>query len=449
VSDLFGLLFSLPTESVAVRAVIASLVAVALAAVLLRTFLSVPRVRIGAALAPIAAIGTIIGLSWGALQLPMVMTIAETDTAYGPLLVRDTYVSFAPLAWPLLAFWAAVAGTRIAQRVRMMRRMCLLATSGAPPRDQQVNAVLGRVADELGVRAPRIVVLRGCPGGAALVGVRRPTLLVDADVLRHLDEEELEGLLAHELAHVRRHDNLLALVVGLVRDALFFVPGGRWVQRRLCAERELAADQLAVGTTGRPGALASGLLKALDARAAHPACAAFAAPAGIVGRVERLVGPVPRSGTARSVSETASVAAALTLAVAIAVQLPAALAAPAEDGVGRNALALLWTWPIADAEPAVATEATAFDVYRRSTPYEPPSRANAPAATYQGSEFHPSYLRGERSGVATPTETTVHTRSAVAARHDEELLRQWSATPVVAPIDRLRVYWLHEVEAGN
>lgn len=452
-SELFGVLFSLPTESVAVRAVFGSLVAVVLAALLLRLVLTAPRARIAAALAPIAAIVAVIGLSWGALQLPMVMTISEGETAYGPFLVRDTYVSFAPLAWPLAAFWLTIAGAKLVRRLRMMRRMRTLAVAGAQPRDPAIVSLLEDLASRLGVRVPRLAVLRGCPGGAALVGVRRPTLLIEADILHGLDPEELEGLLAHELAHVRRRDNLLALIVGVVRDALFFVPGGRWVQRRLCVERELAADQVAVNATQRPGALASGLLKALDAHQPRGACAAFAAPAGIVGRVERLVGPAPAGGSARSALETASVAAALTAAVALAVHLPGALAAPAgEDGVARSALALLWTWPVAEVEPTIVGEPTAFDVYRRSTPYEQPARTESAASPHAGSEFHPSVLRGERVAAARPdVRPSAHTHAAVSvsARHDEDLLRQWRATPVVAPMDRIRLYWLHEVEVAR
>lgn len=447
-SDLFGLLFSLPTESVAVRAAIGSAVGVALTALLLRVVLTSARIRTTAALLPIAAILGAVVASWGHLQLPMVMATTEADAPYGPFLVRDTYVAFAPLAWPLLAIWIAVTGTLVSRRIAVMRRMRTVAANGAPARDLRLRPIVDRAARELGVRAPRVVAVQGCPGGAALVGIRRATIVVDAAVLRDLDDEELEGLIAHELAHVKRRDNLLALLVGLIRDICFFVPGGRWVSRRLCEEREFAADQVAIGTTGRPGALASGLLKVIDVSRPTMACAAFAAPAAVVTRVERLVGDDEDHGPLRTLVESASVAGALTLSVAIALQLPAAIAAPtSEDGFGRNAIALLWTWQV-EAPPVVHTEPTAFDVYRRSTPYEPPARSVQADAAYHGQEFNPVYLRGERD-IASAEATRVHTRSAALARHDEQMLRQWRATPVVAPTDRLRLYWLHELESGG
>lgn len=443
-SDLPGLLFSLPTESVAVRACIGSAVAVGLTAFLLRFVLTSARIRTTAALLPIAAILGAIVASWGQLQLPMVMTVVDGQTAYGPVLIRDTYVNFAPLAWPLLALWTVISGVFLARRLRTMHRMRTVASTGAPARDLRVAPIVRRAARELGVPPPPVLAIRGCPGGAALVGIRRASIVVDADVLADLDDEELEGLIAHELAHVKRCDNLLALLVGVVRDLCFFVPGGRWVTRRLCEEREFAADQLAVRTTERPGALASGLLKAIDVHRPSMACAAFSAPAAVVTRVERLVGEGPSHGRVRTAAESASIAGALTVAVALALQLPAVIAAPAaDDAFGRSALAVLWTWE-AESPPAVASEPAVFDVYARSTPYEPPTRSVPAQTASQGQEFAPAYLRGERDLAAA--EASVHTRSAAVARHDEHMLRQWRATPVVAPTERLRLYWLHELE---
>jgi beta-lactamase regulating signal transducer with metallopeptidase domain len=445
VPDLFGLLLSLPTESVAVRAVVGSVAGLALATLLLRGVLRTPRVRTSAALIPVAAIVGAIAASWGQLQLPVIMTANGAAEGLGPFLVRDTYVRFAPLTWPLLAIWFVLAGARISRRTLAMRRMRDLASGGAPPRDMRVHPTVSRLARTLGVPEPRVVVARDCPGGAALVGIRDPVVVVDAAVLARLDDEELEGLLAHELAHVRRRDNLLAAVVGSVRDVCFFVPGGRWVIRRLCAERELAADVMAVEATHRPGALASGLLKVIDER--RPvACAAFAAPAALVTRVERLVRDEPATGPLRTVAESAAVAGAFTVAVAVAVHLPAAVAAQAtEEGWARDALAVVWTWQ-GEGALAEVPEATALDVYRRSTPYEPSAvRAIVPTAS-GGQEFTPAYLRGE--GALSGGDDVVHTRGAVPPWPDA-VVREWRATPVVASPDGMGLYWLHDLETGG
>jgi beta-lactamase regulating signal transducer with metallopeptidase domain len=438
--DLFGLLFSLPTESVAVRATIGSLVGVVLTTALLTTVLRVPRVRSAAVLVPMGAVIGAIVASWGSLQLPTIMTTSEAEHAYGPFLIRDTYVHFAPMAAPLLALWAAVASARLGSRLAAMRRMRLVALSGAPPRDTRMSAIVERVARDLGVTPPRITVIRDCPGGAALVGVHSPTIVMDADILSALDDDELEGLLAHELAHMRRRDNLVSLVVGFVRDVCWFVPGGKWVSRRLCVEREVAADEAAVSVTTRPGALASGLLKAIDVHRPSLACAAFSSSAAVVGRVERLVCDRSDGGRCRTLVESTLVAGSLTVAIALGVQIPGLVASNAtEDGFGRSALALLWTWS-AESEVTLYTEATAFDVYRRSTPYQPTARVTGAGPVDAGVEFHPAVLRGERP-LQAAAQVEVHTTMDPWVESERE---RWRATRVVAANDGLGVYWLHD-----
>lgn len=438
-----GVLLSLPTESVAVRATVGSLAGVVLVAVLLRSGLKVPRVRSAAALVPLGALVGAVISSWGELLLPTLMTSTKADNAL-PVLVRGGYVRFAPVAWPLLVIWVVVAGLRLLARVRATRHLRLLSCGGEVSRDLRVQQLTPKIARRLRVAQPRVVVVEDCPGGAAVVGLQQPTIVIDSHVLASLDDEELEGLLAHELAHVRRRDNLLAFTVGVVRDLFFFVPGGRWVTRWLCAERELAADQIAVRATRRPGALASGLLKVIDHHRAVPACATFAAPAAVVDRVERLVVEGPGGGATRTAAESVLVVGALTVAVAIAVQLPAAIAGQAGE---RDALAVLWAWQPPPASPLV--EATAFDVYRRSRAEAPSELASESTQVHDGGEFNPVYLRGEHPFSAAFFAGEGRARGA-GSEAELDLQRRWRATPVVPAEDgRPGVYWLSRLQSDR
>lgn len=434
-----GVLFGLPTESVAVRAVVASIVGMLLVSLLLRA-LRVARVRSSAALVPVVAIIVVVTVSWDALLLPVLMTSTDAEGAL-PVLVRDAYVRFAPVGWPLAALWFAVVAARVWRRWLRHRRMRLVATAGGSPRDLRVRRLAAATAARLRVPAPRVVVVDGCPGGALVVGIRQPTIVIDADLLAAVDDAELEGLLAHELAHVRRRDNLIALAVGVVRDVFFFVPGGRWVVRRLCAERELAADTMAVDATGRPGALASGLLKVLDSRQPARACAAFAAPAALVVRVERLVDGPPSGGRTRTAGEGLAVALALTAAVAVAVQVPSVIAGGAGE---RDALAVLWAWNT-PADDAASTRATAFASFGASEPYVPSVSSTAAPVVSDGEEFHPMYLRGAREIGAPPATAERGTQAALREKLEGAIPQRWRATPVVAADDGVGVYWLRRL----
>lgn len=372
--DSLGLLLTLPVESVAVRAILASAAGVVLVRVLLRAgVIRSVGARVGTALAPASALCAVLVLSSrDGLQLPTVMTPAEAVDALA-VPVTDGYLHFAPIAAPLLiGLWSVIAGFRLVRRCWAHRRARVgtrstsqLAASAA------LTAAVARVSGRLRLTPPELIVLPSCPGGAYVVGVRRPVLVVGADLIAELDREEIDGVLAHELAHVKRRDNLVAATLGVLRDLVFFVPGGGWAIAQLHRERERAADQLAVRTTGRPGALASGLLKTLDVapapRQAHP-CAALAPSATLVERVRDLVEERPPVSRFRRASETAAVGSVTAVAVVLAVALPAAVAGQERQ---RDAVAVVWSGPSSSPSSSLTAsqaggEARVFDVYRRT-----------------------------------------------------------------------------------
>src|SRR5256886_15948312 len=84
----------------------------------------------------------------------------------------------------------------------------------------------------------------------AVVGWLRPVILLPASALTGLTPQQLDVLLAHELAHVRRYDYLVNLVQSAIEILLFYHPAVRWVSRRVREEREHCCDDLAVAVCG-------------------------------------------------------------------------------------------------------------------------------------------------------------------------------------------------------
>jgi bla regulator protein blaR1 len=76
-----------------------------------------------------------------------------------------------------------------------------------------------------------------------VVGLFRPTLLLPEGILRHLSPPQLEAVVAHELCHIRRHDNLTAAIHMVVEALFWFHPFVWWIGARLVEERERACDE--------------------------------------------------------------------------------------------------------------------------------------------------------------------------------------------------------------
>jgi beta-lactamase regulating signal transducer with metallopeptidase domain/HEAT repeat protein len=150
----------------------------------------------------------------------------------------------------------------------------------------------------------------------AVVGWLRPVVLVPASAVAGLAPRQLEMLLAHELAHVRRHDYLVNLLQAGIETVLFYHPAVWWVSRRTRAEREHCCDDIAVAVCGDRRLYAQTLVDLEELRAASGL--AVAASGGALGeRVRRLLAPSPAQPGSRWAVGALGVASALGIAVAM------------------------------------------------------------------------------------------------------------------------------------
>jgi uncharacterized protein (TIGR03435 family) len=116
---------------------------------------------------------------------------------------------------------------------------------------------VGTPAD-LPIAVPAIIVQSANEPG--IVGFLRPVLVLPALLLERLTHKQLEALLAHELSHVRRRDNLVAAVQMGIEAIFWFHPLVWWVGSRMLEERELACDEEVLGLGYEPADYARGIL---------------------------------------------------------------------------------------------------------------------------------------------------------------------------------------------
>jgi beta-lactamase regulating signal transducer with metallopeptidase domain len=125
----------------------------------------------------------------------------------------------------------------------------------------------------------------------AVIGYFRPVLLLPVSAVSGLSAAQLECVIAHELAHIRRHDYLINVFQQFAEILLFFHPAVWWVSGQIRREREHCCDDLAVLACGDVLSYTSALLNLEEHRpVAAPRLAVTATGGNLLERVRRLLG---------------------------------------------------------------------------------------------------------------------------------------------------------------
>lgn len=165
------------------------------------------------------------------------------------------------------------------------------------------------------LRAPIPVRISSSTLEPGVVGVFRPVLLLPAGIEQHLDAKQLQAIVLHETAHVRRQDNLTAFVHMWVETLFWFYPLVWWLGGRLLRERESACDEAVIAAGSSPAAYAEGILKVCRFYLQSPlACAAGVAGPDLKRRIEAIMTP-------RRLRQLGAVGTSLLSAAALALLL--------------------------------------------------------------------------------------------------------------------------------
>lgn len=126
-----------------------------------------------------------------------------------------------------------------------------------------------------------------------VVGYWRPVILLPVSVVSGLPISQLEPILAHELAHIRRHDYLVNVMQTVVETVFFYHPAVWWLNHRIRIERENCCDDYAISVTCDRVVYSRMLLALADLRAAPPALAVSSNGGRLIQRVRRLLAMPP------------------------------------------------------------------------------------------------------------------------------------------------------------
>ncbi len=130
----------------------------------------------------------------------------------------------------------------------------------------------------------------------AVIGWFRPVLLLPASAIAGLTPMQLEAIIAHELAHIRRHDYLVNGLQAVIEAVLFYHPAVWWLSGRIRQEREHCCDDVAGAVCGDRVAYGRALADLEELRPDGGALVVAANGGSLTRRIERLISaPVPPS----------------------------------------------------------------------------------------------------------------------------------------------------------
>ena len=175
---------------------------------------------------------------------------------------------------------------------RLRRRVQLI-------EDSTLLAAMQRQATALGLKLLPVLAYCERVTVPTVVGVLKPMILLPVALTSGLSPEQIESVLAHELAHLRRYDHLVNLLQRVIESLLFFHPAMWWVSHCIRQEREHCCDDLVVACGAIPLDYAKSLLRVAELSRATKLRRAVSAvsllatdgkPSNLRQRIARLLG---------------------------------------------------------------------------------------------------------------------------------------------------------------
>ena len=165
--------------------------------------------------------------------------------------------SWAPAMFLVWAVIASVAMLRVALGLWQLGKLRADCTTIDPA---TLDPVLRGTLQEFGSARSVQLCLSGRLRVPTAIGFLYPAVVLPAWAMRELSTAELNSILIHELAHLRRWDDWTNLAQKILRALLFFDPVVWWIESRLSLEREMACDDVVLSQTANPRAYAQCLV---------------------------------------------------------------------------------------------------------------------------------------------------------------------------------------------
>jgi bla regulator protein blaR1 len=212
--------------------------------------------------------------------------------------VPDSWALYFFGAWAAIAGWLLLGVGRSLVHLRSLRKSCVQIDTAAM--DPVTRETLRRhqgsrdvvLCTSTNVRVP------------TALGLINPAVVIPDWLMQELSPLELNQILLHELAHLRRWDDWTNLAQQLIKAIFFFHPAVWWIERKVALEREMACDDAVLAETSSPRLYAECLARLAEKSFVHGSVVLAQAALGRIRqttiRVARILDPQRASGPSRS-----------------------------------------------------------------------------------------------------------------------------------------------------
>ena len=210
----------------------------------------------------LVTLGSHFGWRKAYLQAAPPIAIERFGPVFMPVISADiTAVKPHPVSWIPVLLWSlwffGCAAVLLAWYARWHRIAGIVRSAMQLSEGREVQTLRR-------LQAPIKIVSSNAHLEPGVFGILRPVLFWPAGISEGLTDAQLEAILAHELSHVRRRDNLAAAVHMLVEAVFWFHPLVWWIGVRLVEERETACDHEVLRLRNEPEVYAEGILKVCE-----------------------------------------------------------------------------------------------------------------------------------------------------------------------------------------
>jgi len=260
---------------------------------------------------------------------PQALPAVAAATSLSPLSVTDSVWVASPvntlISWmdghlmPILFLWLAGALVSCVRVLVAFAATGRLQTAGTVSAPDDLQSLASRLASTLKVTTPFRVVASANVTAPGVIGWRNPSILLPCASLQTLSPEQAETILAHELAHIQRHDYLVNLLQVVVETILYYHPATWWASRQVRREREQCCDDRVLSVGASAVAYAKALVKLEEQRSPKQSIFSLTVSGGSLSmRIKRLFDPrMSARCTRRTGISLASLGAITALALAV------------------------------------------------------------------------------------------------------------------------------------